>query len=100
MRWVRRTGHWWLRVLLVHVRPPVTGSTRREAPSPHLITELSPLAHPPLPNAPFPPRPPQCFFEKVEANNKLMGSFEVISGGLLDIDVAVRLPEGGEEGVC
>ncbi len=28
----------------------------------------------------------------MEANNKLVGSFEVISGGLLDVDVSVRGP--------
>jgi hypothetical protein len=32
----------------------------------------------------------QCFFEQVEQGNKLTGSFEVISGGLLDIDATVR----------
>lgn len=32
----------------------------------------------------------ECFFEDMLANNKLQGSFEVISGGFLDIDVQVR----------
>ena len=34
----------------------------------------------------------ECFVEVVEANNKLVGSFEVISGGLLDIEATVRFP--------
>ena len=32
----------------------------------------------------------ECFIERIEANNKLTGSFEVISGGFLDIDMDVR----------
>ncbi len=32
----------------------------------------------------------ECFLEYVDANNKLTGSFEVISGGFLDIDMDVR----------
>lgn len=35
----------------------------------------------------------ECFFENVEQSNKLMGSFEVISGGLMDVDVAVYGPQ-------
>lgn len=31
----------------------------------------------------------ECFVEVVEANNKLVGSFEVISGGLLDVEATV-----------
>ena len=34
----------------------------------------------------------ECFIERIEANNKLTGSFEVISGGFLDIDMDVRSP--------
>jgi hypothetical protein len=37
----------------------------------------------------------ECFVEVVEANNKLVGSFEVISGGLLDIEATVRYLCGG-----
>ena len=32
----------------------------------------------------------ECFYEQVEASNKITGSFEVIGGGLLDVDVTVR----------
>lgn len=32
----------------------------------------------------------QCFYEYVDAGNKLTGSYEVLSGGLLDIDATVR----------
>lgn len=32
----------------------------------------------------------ECFYERVEMNNKLTGSYEVISGGFLDVDVDVR----------
>ena len=32
----------------------------------------------------------ECFYERVEMNNKLTGSFEVIAGGFLDVDVDVR----------
>jgi len=31
----------------------------------------------------------ECFIERIDANNKLTGSFEVISGGFLDIDMDV-----------
>ena len=33
---------------------------------------------------------PECIYEYVDANNKLKGSFEVLAGGLLDIDAEVR----------
>ena len=33
--------------------------------------------------------PLQCFYHHVDAGNKLTGSYEVISGGLLDVDVSV-----------
>jgi emp24/gp25L/p24 family/GOLD len=35
----------------------------------------------------------ECFVEVVESNNKLVGSFEVLSGGLLDIDATVRVTD-------
>lgn len=41
-----------------------------------------------------PSHPLQCFMEMLEAQNKMKGSFEVISGGLLDIDVTVFGPHG------
>ena len=37
--------------------------------------------------------PAQCFFEEVQAGNKLTGSFEVISGGVFDIDATVFGPK-------
>lgn len=40
------------------------------------------------------PTPLQCFLEDVEAGNKLSGSFEVISGGVLDVDVTISGPAG------
>jgi p24 family protein beta-1 len=36
----------------------------------------------------------ECFFEGVEAGNKLTGSYEVVSGGLLDVDCIVTGPNG------
>ena len=37
----------------------------------------------------------ECVYERVEKDNKLVGSFQVLSGGLLDVDAAVFGP-GGE----
>ena len=31
----------------------------------------------------------ECFYEQIEASNKYTGSFEVISGGMQDVDVTV-----------
>lgn len=36
----------------------------------------------------------QCFYEYVDSGNKLQGSYEVMAGGLLDIDVSVFGPHG------
>ena len=33
----------------------------------------------------------ECFYEQIDAANKFTGSFEVISGGMQDIDVTVRI---------
>lgn len=37
----------------------------------------------------------ECYYEQVDAGNKLMGSFEVLTGGLQDVDATVFGP-GGE----
>lgn len=36
----------------------------------------------------------QCFFEDLEENGKLQGSFEVLAGGFLDLDCSVHGPGG------
>jgi hypothetical protein len=61
-------------------------------PPPSLPPTLTPLT--PSSPAHLPP-PQECFFETVEQSNKLQGSFEVVSGGLFDVDCAVSGP-GGE----
>ena len=32
----------------------------------------------------------ECFYEQVDEANKIVGSFEVVAGGYLDVDVTVR----------
>lgn len=36
----------------------------------------------------------ECFYEKAEQNNKMAGSFEVVSGGMFDVDCDVKGPNG------
>ncbi len=36
----------------------------------------------------------ECVYERIEKDNKLVGSFEVLSGGALDIDALVTGPNG------
>jgi hypothetical protein len=40
------------------------------------------------------PNDEECLYERLEKDNKLVGSFEVLSGGGFDIDAVVTGPDG------
>ena len=42
----------------------------------------------------IPPKKESCFYEAVEANKQLQFQFEVMRGGLLDIQLRIKAPDG------